>query len=124
MMNWERWVDPRVASVRVAGLCAYLASHGWVRKPFPRPKVFVYEGPADDEGEPIELWVPASEQFSDFWYQIVRVITTLCVLEDRHAVAVLDDILNQQTNGGDNGANRTDTAGTKPNDRPLPTPSS
>ena len=115
-MNMERWVDPRVASVKVADLRSYLEAHGWKLKPFPRPQVLKYEGPLDDEGQPIVLIAPASEKLSDYRRGVVDIITSLSALEDRQPVAVLNDILNQHASGGsgDNGANAAPRAGAKP----------
>jgi hypothetical protein len=72
---------------------AYLLGHGWTLKSFARPQVLLFEGPSDDEGEPIVQWVPASEDLQDYERGVVDVITNLSVLEDRHPVEVLNDIL-------------------------------
>ncbi|MCI0459504.1 MAG: hypothetical protein L0Z62_21345 [Gemmataceae bacterium] len=105
-MNFERWVDPRVVSVRLPALRAYLEDHGWVLKPFPRRQVLKYEGPLDDEGQPIFILAPSSEDLIDYRQGVVDIITTLSVLEDRHPVEILNDILNQgavASRPGDNG---------------------
>jgi hypothetical protein len=115
-MNMYRWVDPRVDLVKVADLRSYLETHGWTPKPFPRPQVLKYEGPPDDAGQPIVLIAPASEKHSDYRNGVVDIITSLSALEDRHPVAVLNDILNQRASdgaSGDNGANAALTVGAK-----------
>src|SRR5207302_920942 len=95
LMNMERRVDPRVQSVSVAGLRAYLEARGWSMKPFPRPHVLLFEGPSDDDGQPLQEWVPVSEQLHDYRDAVVKIITNLSVIEDRHPVDVLEDILGQ-----------------------------
>jgi hypothetical protein len=96
MNNLDRWVDPRVGQVKVASLHAYLGSRGWKRRPSPRPQLAVFEEPPQRSGKPVVQAVPASEEGSDYVDGVVRAITTLAVLEKRHPVDVLDDILQHQ----------------------------
>src|ERR1035438_312627 len=91
-VNADAWVDPRVTRVRAAGLESYLLAHGWKRVPHPRKQLMVFEGPLDDDGEPFILVAPSSERLRDFTSGIVRVIESLYVIEDRHAVEILNDI--------------------------------
>jgi len=61
--------------------------------------------------------VPASEQLSDYQEGIINLITNLSVIEDRHPVEVLNEVLGQ--NGSDlgargNGANATEAAAAVP----------
>jgi hypothetical protein len=93
-MNLWRWVDPRIHSVRVADVRLYLLGRGWQLKPYPGPELLVFEGPPDDFGKPIIQVLPASEQASDYSQRLLELITALSVIEDRHAVDVLNDILN------------------------------
>jgi hypothetical protein len=116
-MNLERWVDARVESVGVSALRHYLEAHGWTLKPFSRPQVLLYEGPHDDAGEPITQWVSASEQFSDYREGIVQLITNLSVIEDRHPVEVLNDILGRngtESAARGNAASTQETAAVRP----------
>jgi hypothetical protein len=92
-MTTQPWIDPRVQSVRVADLCAYFLAHGWKLKPFPRPQVLLFEGPPDDNGQPIVQAIPASEDLRDYRMAVEDVIGALSVLEDRSATAILEDIL-------------------------------
>jgi hypothetical protein len=92
-MQFEVWIDPRVAQVKVEGLRSYLTQHGWKRQPYPRPEVEVYAGPLSDDGEPIVLLAPATEALVDYRRCVEDLITTLAKLEERYAVDVLNDIL-------------------------------
>ena len=117
-MNMQRWVDPRIQSVRVADVRQYLRDHGWNPKPYPRPELLVFEGPLDDESEPIIQIIPASEKSIDYRLRCVDLITSLSVLEDRHPVEVLQDILRQhalepvEAGSESNGAGAAATSGT------------
>src|SRR2546423_1551782 len=87
------WVDPQVSEVQPEQAHAYLLAHGWEQKPFPRPEMVLFEGPLDDDGRPIRLFVPSERKGSDYLECIARLITTLAILEDRLAAEVLTDML-------------------------------
>jgi hypothetical protein len=92
-MSNNPWVDPRVASVRAAGVQAYLSARGWKRVPFPGPELLVFEGPPDDDGQPITQVVPASEHLRDFRLRVEELIGALSVLEGRPPGDVLTDMV-------------------------------
>jgi hypothetical protein len=92
-MSRFAWVDPRIHSVRVAGVRAYLEGRGWQVRPGPESELLVFDGPTDDDGEPIVEVVPASEQMRDFLPCVEELIAALSILENRGAPEVLTDIL-------------------------------
>jgi hypothetical protein len=98
----RRWVDPRVWSVRVGDVRAYLQRKGWTACPAPRPQQVAFEEPAGSPDGPVRLYLPESEQFSDYPQRILEVVTALAEIEGRYAVEVLNDIL--QTSAEPNGA--------------------
>jgi hypothetical protein len=114
----DRWVDPRLRSVRVADVRKYLLAHDWKSKPYPRPELLVFEGPPDDNGEPIVQVLPSSEDFADYQLGLLELVTALAVIEDRPAVAVLDDILQQGTSADGSDGNGAAPAGPRPRRRP------
>src|SRR5438105_3704962 len=61
-MNRSPWIDPRINEVTVAGARTYLQSRGWHLQSYPRPELLVFEGPKDDNGEPIIQVLPSSER--------------------------------------------------------------
>ena len=94
-MSSRVWVDPRLPLVRVAGVRAYLLNRAWRLQPYPRPELLVFEGPTDDDGQPIIQVLPSSEQMRDFPLRVEELIATLSILEDRPAPDILSDILNE-----------------------------
>lgn len=92
-MNPWRWVDPRVRQVKVADLQAYLMRCGWVLRPNPNRQLLRFERPTDENGSSLFQMVPANDEPQEFPQRVVELITTLSELEDRHPVAVLDDIV-------------------------------
>lgn len=79
--------------VRVADLRAYLLAKGWKIKPFQRPQVIRFEGPLDDEGQPLVLLLPFSEQLRDYSLRIEEILRTLSVLENRSTAETVRNIV-------------------------------
>jgi hypothetical protein len=97
-MNPWRWVDPRIRSVRLDSVRRYLESRGWELKPGPNPAMLCFEAPGGDNGKESPVCVlPASERVSDFVQSLTYFITTISEVEERHPVAVLEDILQFQS---------------------------
>src|SRR5438045_841201 len=92
-MNPWRWVDPRVRQVKIADLQAYLVQSGWVLRPNPNHQLLRFERLAEENCSPLFQMVPANDETQEYPQRVVELITTLSELEDRHPVAVLDDIL-------------------------------
>jgi hypothetical protein len=99
-MNPWRWVDPRIRSVRLDGVRRYLESNGWTFAPGPDPAMLRFQAPAGSNGsEPLVCVLPASERVADFVQSVTYFITTISELQERHPVAVLNDILLCQSTG-------------------------
>lgn len=94
-MSHRVWVDPRLSLVRVAGVRSYLLGRGWRLQPHPAAELLVFEGPADDDGQPIVQVLPSSEQMRDFPLRTEELIAAVSILEDRPARDIVSDILNQ-----------------------------
>jgi hypothetical protein len=110
-MNPWRWVDPRVEAVGVEDLQAYFRDRGWKLCPNPNASLLRFEGPLPDAGPAMIQVIPASEQLADYRQRVVELITTLSELENRHPVAILDDILASRR--GTDGKNSLTSAGRK-----------
>jgi hypothetical protein len=92
-MNRSAWVDPRIDRVRVADVRDYLLKHGWRLQPYPGPELLVFQGPNDDDGEPILQVLPSSERLKDYRMRLEDLIGALAVIEDRPAGDILTDML-------------------------------
>jgi hypothetical protein len=99
----RRWVDPRVWSIRVRDVRAYLERKGWTACPAPRPQQLGFEEPTGNADGPARLYVPESEQFSDYPQRILEVVTALAEIEGRYAVEVVNDILPSPASADPNG---------------------
>jgi hypothetical protein len=86
-------LDARAQRVRVSDLRAYLLTRGWKPQPFPQPEVLRFDGPPDDDGNPLVLLMPASEALSDYLRRVEDLLTSLSQFEDRPASEILRDLL-------------------------------
>jgi hypothetical protein len=111
----QRWLDPRLGSIRVADVTAYLRRRAWKQVMPDRPETLVFEEPAGSGKEPLYQFVPDSEALPDYRRRMIELITLLAFYEDRYAPELIDDILGQRPDGEPNGAVREQkekTAGT------------
>lgn len=91
----RRWMDPRLPSVRVAQIRAYLLRKGWKQVPPDRPHVLVFEEPKTHDDESFYQLVPDTEQRRDYVTRVYELLAALASSEDRYAGDVLSDILQQ-----------------------------
>jgi hypothetical protein len=89
----RRWLDPRISSVRVADVRAYLLHKDWKPVAQDRPGLLVFQEPEEVEGGPLYQWVPESERGRDYTQRIYELIAAIAEVEDRYAGDVLADIL-------------------------------
>jgi hypothetical protein len=88
------WIDPRVVEVRSAAAQAYLRQRGWQSLPHEQPHLLPFEGPPGNP-ERGTVQVPLREHARDYPQRIIELITDLALAEERYAVDVLNDILQQ-----------------------------
>src|SRR5438270_12028933 len=86
----------QVAKVRADAVRSYLLKRGWKSPPYPRPELWVFAGPADDQGQPIVQVLLSAEHFADYEPRLGELIASLAVIEDRGSGEVLDDILRER----------------------------
>jgi len=89
----RRWLDPRLRTVRVADIQAYLLRKGWKPVTPDRPYVLVFQEPTVSEQGPLYQFVPDTEQRRDYVARIYELLAALGEIEDRYAGDVLTDIL-------------------------------
>ena len=95
------WIDPRVTQVRSAAVRAYLLAHGWTALPAEQPNLLPFESPAGEDAPAVR--VPVMEDARDYPQRMVELLTDVALAEDRYAVEVLNDILQQQSAVSTNG---------------------
>ncbi len=93
--QYRRWIDPRVRTLRLADVAAYLRQRGWRELPPDRKGVLVFQEPSGElvDGRPLCQFVPAAESYDDYPLRMFELVTGLAEFEDRQATDVIDDIL-------------------------------
>jgi len=72
-----------IHSLKVADIVSYLQQNGWQRLTHPNPRLLVFQGAADDEGNPIQLVLPSQNTFEDSERLLTKAINLLAVIEDK-----------------------------------------
>lgn len=108
----RRWIDPRMYSVRLADIRAYLLRKDWKEVAPDRPGAFVFQEPVTGEDGPFYQWIPDSEEQRGYSQAIYELLAALADIEDRYAGDVLTDILEHAEDGAlsANGPGRSPTA--------------
>lgn len=104
--QYRRWVDPRLARLRLAAVVAYLRERGWRELPPDRMGLLAFQEPtgAVVDGRAVCQFVPESEAYADYTARMFELVTGLAEFEDRQAADVLDDITRSATDESPNGA--------------------
>jgi hypothetical protein len=74
--------DSLLRTLNVEDVAAYLEFWGWVKVEHPNPKLFVFQGPKDDFGDPLELILPRHMNFLDSYARIADVVNFLSAFEE------------------------------------------
>jgi hypothetical protein len=101
-----RWIDPRVRTLPLADVLAYLRRRGWTELPPDRPGFLVFQVPASSsaEGGPFCQFVPDSEEGDDYPLRMFELLTGLAEFENRQASEVIDDVVRREGDGRPYGA--------------------
>jgi hypothetical protein len=104
--QYRRWIDPRVRTLRLADVTAYLRSRDWKELPPDRPGLLAFQEPTGElvNGRPLCQFVPNSEAYEDYPLRLFELLTGLAEFEDRQAADVIEDILRLASQGSPNGA--------------------
>ncbi len=89
----RRWIDPRLYSLRVANIRAYLLRKRWKEVPADRPGELLFEEPTAGADGPLYQWIPDSEERREYPQAVYELLAALAEIEDRYAGDVLTDIL-------------------------------
>lgn len=82
-----------VGAIQLGDMTTYLGANGWQLDPsFPRKEVLLFLGPLADDGEPVEIALPASQTAADFPARVRDAIITLAALAERDELDVARDV--------------------------------
>lgn len=107
--SFGEWIDPRAFALPMSAFKAYLLTHGWTLQSSDESG-FICAGPLMDDGRPIIMVMPASRKAYDFPLRVADFFRRLSVLEERHPMEILQEMLRQaeaapHASNGQNGTN-------------------
>jgi hypothetical protein len=70
----------------------YIISHGWKQIEHPNKKLQVFAGVVDNDGQPIRLVLPLSNDLNDTPLRIYQAVQTIADIEERPIHLVVTDI--------------------------------
>lgn len=73
--------NPILNKLSINKFVEYLKQSGWVPAEHPNERIFLFEGPADDDGKPLQLILPQSHHFEDANILLAEAINLLAVLK-------------------------------------------
>ncbi|MBW4510153.1 MAG: hypothetical protein KME64_27090 [Scytonematopsis contorta HA4267-MV1] len=88
----------QIHNLEITDVVAYLQQNGWQTVTHPNPPLLVFQGSADDEGNPIQLILPSQNTFEDSERLLAKAINLLAVIEDKSPQAIIDLITQTHAN--------------------------
>jgi hypothetical protein len=76
--------------LKVADVVAYLHRNGWQTVNHPNPRLLVFQGAADDTGNPIQIVLPSQNTFEDSDRLLAKAINLLSVIEEKSQEEIID----------------------------------
>ncbi len=84
--------DPVLESISISNLVAHLQRTGWTRVNHPNDKVFLFQGPPDDEGEALQLVIPRNHDLQDANSRLAEALNVLAVIHRMPLKYLIDRI--------------------------------
>ncbi len=78
---------------KVADIVSYLHHKGWQTVAHPNPRLLVFQGAADDEGNPIQLVLPSQNTFEDSGRLLTKAVNLLAAIEDKSPHEIINLII-------------------------------
>lgn len=80
-------------AIELDDMTTYLGANGWTRdETFARPDVLRFLGPKADDGEPLEIVLPAAQEAADFFDRVRDALVTLAALGDRSPTTLAREV--------------------------------
>ena len=76
--------------LKISDIASYLHQNGWQTITHPNPRLIVFQGAADDEGNPIQLVLPSQKTFEDSNRLITKAINLLAAIEEKSPDEIID----------------------------------
>ncbi|MBO3461621.1 hypothetical protein G7B40_026800 [Aetokthonos hydrillicola Thurmond2011] len=76
--------------LNIADVVSYLKQNGWQPVTHPNTRLLVFQGSADDQGNPIELLLPSQNTFEDSSRLLAKAVNLLAAIENKSPQEIID----------------------------------
>ena len=73
----------QIHTLKITDVVTYLYQNGWQTVTHPNPRLLVFQGAADDAGNPIQLVLPSQNSFEDSDRLLTKAVNLLAAIEDK-----------------------------------------
>jgi hypothetical protein len=85
--------DKNLEPTLIRKFSAYLIHKGWTQVDHPNTRIILFYGLLDDEGEPLQLILPANTTFLDTRLRIAEALDLLSIVQQESHAAIFDQIM-------------------------------
>ncbi|MDF5715566.1 MAG: hypothetical protein PUP93_17210 [Rhizonema sp. NSF051] len=76
--------------LKIADIVSYLNQNGWQAVTHPNSRLLVFQGSADEQGNPIQLVLPSQNTFEDSARLLAKAVNLLAALENKSPQEIID----------------------------------
>jgi|GEM_PF-1398255 len=76
--------------LNIADIISYLRQNGWQAVRHPNSRLLVFQGAADDGGNPIQLVLPSQNTFDDSPRLLAKAVNLLAAIEEKSPQEIID----------------------------------
>lgn len=84
--------DLEIKGLEIEQISVYLCNSGWKLLTHPNPHIYLFKGPIDDSGQPIQLVLPTSKELWDSSILLAKAINLLAAIEEASPYDVIEQI--------------------------------
>jgi hypothetical protein len=82
-----------IYNITLIDLEQYIKNHGWTKvNDYISKKNVLYRGFENDQGHPLEMFVPVNTHFNDFYLRLRDIVSVLAVIQKRTVSEIINDI--------------------------------
>jgi hypothetical protein len=82
----------QIHSLKISNVVTYLYQNGWQTVTHPNPRLFVFQGHADDVGNPIYVVLPSQNTFEDSDRLLIKAVNLLAAIEHKSPQEIINHL--------------------------------
>ena len=80
----------QIHTLKINDVVTYLYQNGWQTVNHSNPRLLVFQGAADDAGNPIQIILPSHKTFEDSDRLLTKAVNLLAVIADKSPPEIID----------------------------------